>query len=308
MSELARSRTVLAVPGSSPKMIAKGLASQADAVFLDLEDAVAPAEKQAAREIVANALRNEDWRGRRRTVRVNALSTGFCYDDLVWLLSQAGDALDALLLPKIDNAGQVKAIAQLLGLYERSVSRARPIVLEIQIETAAGLVHAEEIAACDDRVVSLVYGPGDFAASAGIPASNIATFDEWDMAYGGHRWHYTMSRIQLAAHAAGRRAIDGPYADFRDPTALRRSAKMARALGFDGKWCIHPAQIDIVNEIFTPSPDDIARAERIVDAYQHALREGRGAVSLDGEMLDAASIRVAERTLADAGLRRDPAP
>src|SRR5690606_10638966 len=130
--------------------------------------------------------------------------------------------------------------SQLLSLYEQSANRAVPIALEVQIETAPGLVHCDEIAASDARVVSLVYGPGDFAASAGIPASNIATLDQWDTAYGGHRWHYVMSRIQLAAHAAGRRAIDGPYADFRDPAVLRRSAMMARALGFDGKWCIHP--------------------------------------------------------------------
>lgn len=305
MSNPARSRTVLAVPGANPKMIAKGLASQADAVFLDLEDAVAPAEKQSAREIVAGALLNEAWGDRSRTVRINALSSAYCYDDLVWLLAHAGDRLDTILLPKIDGPAQVRSISQLLSLYERSVGRAVPIALEVQIETAAGLVHCEEIAACDDRVVSLVFGPGDFAASAGIPASNIATFDQWDMAYGGHRWHYAMSRIQLAAHAAGRRAIDGPYADFRDRTALRRSATMARALGFDGKWCIHPAQIDLVNAVFTPSADDIARAERIVAAYRQAEAEGRGAVSLDGEMLDAASIRVAQRTLADAGVSRD---
>jgi citrate lyase beta subunit len=301
MTPALRYRSVLTVPGSNPRMIEKGLASATDAVILDLEDAVAPAEKAHARSIVVEALRHGDWQGRQRTVRINGLDTTFCYGDIVWLVEHAGDHIGSIVLPKIDHPDQVRAIDQWLGLYERASGRTEPIEMEVQIESAAGLVHCEAIATSSPRVAALIFGPGDFAASTGIPASNIGMVDQWDVAYGGHRWHYALSRIQLAARAAGCRAIDGPFADFRDARSLRRSATMSRALGFDGKWCIHPAQIEVVNEVFSPRPDEIERARAILTAYEAALERGSGAVALHGEMLDAASLRVAQRTLAAAG-------
>ncbi len=296
-----RTRSVLSVPGGNARMIEKGLGTSADIVMLDLEDATAPAQKAAARLVVIDAVRNGDWRGRPRTFRCNGLDTQWTYRDLVEVLQGTDCAIDRIVLPKTGDAADVRAVSILLQQMEMEFGRAEPIQLDVQIESATGLVHCEAIAAADPRVVALTFGPGDFAASAGYPLAGIGLADSWDAAYAGHRWHYPMSRISIAAHAAGIGAIDGPYAAFRDLDGLRASAQAARALGFDGKWCIHPDQIAVVNEVFSPSAEEIEHARAVLDSYREATAAGIGAIAVGAEMIDAANVRMARRTLEFAG-------
>ncbi|MFT4038772.1 MAG: CoA ester lyase, partial [Thermomicrobiales bacterium] len=250
-------RSVLATPGSSARMIEKALASAADVVMIDLEDAVAPAEKAAARETVAAALRDGDWRGRPRTFRINALDTPWFARDLLTVFDLAEGQIDLIVLPKASNAVDVLTVAAILHSLE-APDRAEPIRLDVQIESAAGLVHCEAIATSHARVASLVFGPGDFAATVRMPLAAIGMPDPWDAAYPGHRWDYALQRILVAARAAGVQAIDGPYADFRDLDGFRRSCLVARALGYDGKWCIHPAQVPVANDVFAATVEEIA--------------------------------------------------
>jgi citrate lyase subunit beta/citryl-CoA lyase len=282
-------------------MIEKALAAEADLVMLDLEDATAPEQKAAARLSVIEATLHGDWRGRPRTFRCNGLDTSWMYRDLVEVLQGTQCAVDRIVVPKVRDAADVHGISLLLSQIELEFGRTDPVRLDVQIETASGLVHCEEIAAAGERVAALTFGPGDFAASAGYPLSGIGLANQWDDAYAGHRWHYPMSRISIAAHAAGIDAIDGPYAAFRDLDGLRASAQNARALGFDGKWCIHPDQVPVVNEVFTPTADEIERARTVLNAYREAIAAGIGAIAIGSEMIDAANLRLARRTLEFAG-------
>ncbi len=290
-------RSVLAVPASTWRMIEKGVASEADIVFLDLEDAVAPGEKAASRANVVRAFHELDWGAKSRMYRVNALDTPYFYRDLIDVIEPAGDSVDLVMLPKCHGPEDVHVVATLLSQIELGLGLDQSIGIEIQIESPAGLIACERIAAASPRIESLVFGPGDYAASVGMPAAAIGGEDEWDAAYPGHRFHDVMHRILVAGRAAGLRVIDGPYADFRDLEGLRRSARRARALGYDGKWCIHPSQIPVVNEVFTPDAAEIAWAGRVVAAAHEANLDGRGSAALDGVMIDAASVRLAGRTL-----------
>ncbi|MFN8590744.1 MAG: CoA ester lyase [Thermomicrobiales bacterium] len=294
-------RSILATPGSNPRMIEKALASDADVVMIDLEDAVAPEAKSESRVIVAAALRDGDWRGRPRTFRMNALDTPWFVRDLVDITEQTGAALDRIVLPKARCSTDVVTVATMLNALEAGRDHVEPIGLDVQIESAAGLVHCEAIATASTRIQALVFGPGDYAATVGMPLTAIGTPDEWDTSYPGHRWDYPMHRLVVAARAAGVRTIDGPYADFRDEAGFRRSCLIARALGFDGKWCIHPAQVPIANEVFTPTSEEIAWAREVLSANEAAAVAGRGSFALDGRMIDAASLRMARATLARAG-------
>lgn len=292
------SRSLLAVPASNRKMVEKALASRADGVFLDLEDAVAPDEKAGARGDVARALKELDWRGRPTMYRVNALDTPWFYRDLIEVVEEAGDALDAVMVPKVQRPGDLHAVHALLdGLELAAGLEPSKVRMEAQIEGAEGLTNVDAIARATGRLTALHFGPGDFAASLRMPQTSIGTMDEWDDAYPGHRFHYVMQRIVVACRAAGLRAVDGPVADYRDEEGLRKACLLARSLGFDGKWCIHPAQIGIVNEVFAPAQAEIEWAKKVVAAYEEANRAGSGAVSVDGQMVDAASIRMARNTL-----------
>lgn len=299
MTQARVSRSVLATPGSNPRMIEKALASEADVVMIDLEDAVAPAEKVAAREVVAAKLREGDWRGRPRTFRINALDTPWFARDLVSVHDLADGQIDLIVLPKASGPADVHTVSTILASLE--APDRQPIMLDVQIESAAGLVHCEAIAGCSARVASLVFGPGDFAASVRMPLSAIGMPDTWDALYPGHRWDYALQRILVAARAAGALAIDGPYADFRDLEGFRRSCFVSRALGYDGKWCIHPAQVPVANEVFAATAEEISWAEEILDANAAAEAEGRGSFALHGQMVDAATLRMAAATLARAG-------
>jgi citrate lyase subunit beta/citryl-CoA lyase len=281
-------------------MIAKALASAADVVMIDLEDAVAPEAKAAARTEVARALREGDWRGRPHTFRMNALDTAWFVRDLVEVIEGAESQVDLVVMPKAGRPEDVYAVAAILAALEMGLGREEPIGLEVQIETAAGLARCEAIGAASPRIEAFVFGPGDYAASVGMPLTAIGMPDRWDAAYPGHRWDYPLQRILVAARAAGVRAIDGPYADFRDLDGFRRSCQAARALGYDGKWCIHPDQVPVANEVFTPDEAEVAWAREVLAANAEAEREGRGSFALDGQMIDAASLRMARATLARA--------
>ncbi|CAN5568506.1 CoA ester lyase [soil metagenome] len=301
MTAISRiARSVLSIPATNPRMIEKGLASNADMVFLDLEDATAPNQKTDARASAIEALHKADWRDKPRMVRINAVGTPWFIRDLVDLVEQAGDRLDLVLVPKIDSLADIHTVDRMLASLESSQSLTRSIHIEAQIESAAALTHCDSIASSSSRLESLVYGPGDLAASLRLPGRAIGMRGVWDDRYHADRLHYPLMRILVAARTNGLRAIDGPFADFRDPDGLRRAAEQTRALGFDGKWCIHPGQIDIVNEVFTPDDDEIADAREIVAAYAEATASGSGAVVHQGIMIDAANVRLAETTLAIA--------
>ena len=292
------SRSLLAVPASNLEMVGKALASAADLVFLDLEDAVAPDEKAGARKKVVRALKELDWQTRPTLYRVNALDTPYFYRDLIEVVEEAGDRLDNVLIPKVQRPEDLRVAATLLSQIEVAVGlEPGKVKIEGQIEGAEGLVNIDAIARATDRLEALHFGPGDFAASLRMPHRSIGAMDEWDEAYPGHRFHYAMQRIVVAARARGLRAVDGPLADYRDEEGLRKSCLIARSLGFDGKWCIHPAQIEAVNEIFSPTEKEIEWAKKVVEAYERASATGKGAITLDGQMIDAASLRMARTTL-----------
>lgn len=307
-------RTALFVPATNWHRIEKAAASEADAVCMDLEDAVPAEQKAASRANVIRALRELDFGRRIRMFRINGLDTAFAYRDLIEVVEAAGDRLDLVMLPKAGSPGDIEFVDRLLTQIEQSKGWARRIGIEAQIETARGFMYCREIAAASRRLEALIFGPGDFAASMGIPSSGIGDFDEHDALYPGHRFHAPMAALVGAARGNLRgvalRTIDGPYAAYKDEPGFERSCRIALAMGFEGKQLIHPAQIPIARRIFTPQPEAAAQAERVVAAYEAAAAEGRGAASLDGKMIDAANLRLAQVVAARAKLCRaaDAAP
>ena len=296
-------RSLLSVPGSNPRMVEKALASDADAVILDLEDAVAPDAKAEARRNVVRGLKEFDRRGKAVLCRVNALDTPHFYRDLIEVVEGAGDNLDAVLLPKVERPEDLYTAATLLHQIELAEGlETKGIGIEAQIESAGGLVNVDATVRASDRLGGLHFGPGDYAASVRMPQTSIGTLDEWDDAYPGHRFHYAMHRVVVAARTAGVRALDGPVADHRDQEGLRKSSFLARSIGFDGKRCIHPSQVGVVNEAFSPTDDEVEWAEKVIAAYEDANAAGSGAISVDGRMVDAASIRMA-RNISDQARR-----
>jgi citrate lyase beta subunit len=290
-------RSMLYVPGSRPDMIAKAAASAADGVCIDLEDAVAADEKPASRANVVRALNELDFGGKIRAFRINGLDTPFAYRDLIEVVEGAGDNLDVVMLPKANLAQDVVFVCMLLTQIESSRGFTRRIGLEAQIESAKGFVWIREIAQASPRLEALIFGPGDYSATMQMPVANIGEMDENDQIYPGHRWHAVMHSVVATARANGLRAIDGPYAGYKDTAGLERASRIARVMGFDGKQCIHPSQIPIVNGIFGPTAEEVARAKAVVEAYEAAVKSGRGAVGHDGKMIDMANVRMAQAVL-----------
>jgi citrate lyase subunit beta/citryl-CoA lyase len=286
-------RTSLFVPAARWDMIEKGSTSAADAVCLDLEDGVAPDRKALGRINVVKALRELDFGPRTRMVRVNGVDTQHTYRDLVEVIEGAGDRLDVVMVPKAQSPADLLFVDRLLTQIELAKGFRSRIGIAAQIETAAGLLWIREIAAATPRLESLIFGPGDFAASMGMPTSGIGAFDEHDEQYPGHRWHTAMQMLVAAARAHGLRAIDGPFAAYQDAAGLDRSARIGRALGFDGKQAIHPGQLDAINRIYSPTEAEVAHAARVVEVCDAAAAEGRGTAGLDGTMIDLASVRIA---------------
>ena len=286
-------RSCHAVPGSSERFIAKAVGLEADEIFLDLEDAVAPNEKEAARERVIEALNTLDFGEKTVVVRVNGTDTPHYYKDLIAVVERAGAKLDAIMVPKVRTPGDVEMTDKLLTQIELAQGLpAGRIGIEAQIEDATGLLACEAIAAASARMETLIFGPGDYSAAVGIPITTIGAAPD---GYPGDHLNYVYSRLVVAARAAGIQAIDGPYGNIKDEDGLRTRSRLARALGLDGKWTIHPGQIATVNEVFSPEREQWERAEAMLAAYDEAHRAGAGAAVFEGEMIDEANRKMAER-------------
>ena len=293
-------RSMLFVPATRWEMIVKASASAADSVCIDLEDSVPTDVKQASRANVVRAFKELDFGDRTRVFRINGLETPFAYRDLIDVVEAAGDRIDQVMLPKCGGASDVAFVSRLLSQIEARQGFRREIGIEAQIESAAGFTWIREIASGSPRLRALIFGAGDYAASMHMPATGIGTSDANDEIYPGHRWHAVMHAIVAAARANGLRCVDGPYSDFRNLEGFERACGVARAMGFDGKQCIHPGQLASVNRIFGPTPEEIAHARRVVESYDAAAATGRGAVSLDGRMIDEANVRMARVVLRQA--------
>jgi citrate lyase subunit beta/citryl-CoA lyase len=286
-------RTCHAVPGSSERFIAKAAGLDADEVFLDLEDAVAPNEKDSARARVVEALNALDFGSKTVVVRVNGTDTPHYYKDLIAVVEGAGARLDAIMVPKVRTPGDVEMTDKLLTQIELAAGlEVGRIGVEAQIEDATGLIACEAIAAASARMETLIFGPGDYSAAVGIPITTIGAAPD---GYPGDHLNYVYTRLVVAARAAGIQAIDGPYGNISDEPGLRARARLARALGLDGKWTIHPGQIATVNEVFSPDRASWERAESMLDAYEQAHAAGAGAAVFEGEMIDEANRKMAER-------------
>lgn len=290
-------RSQLSVPATSMRFMEKAAVSEADVVFLDLEDSVAAADKAEARANAARAPTMFDWGAKTLSIRVNAWDTPWTVRDVLAVLEGGGDRLDLLMLPKVHRPADVHALEALVAQVEREQGREKPLGLELIIESAEGVANVDAIAAASSRVEALHYGPGDYAASTGARTTAIG---EQDPAYPGDLWHYPMSRILVAARANGLRALDGPWSRHADLEGLESAARRTAAMGFDGKWAIHPGQIETINAVFTPPEAEVAHARRILDAMAGAADHGRGAATLDGRMIDVASVRQAEGLVAKA--------
>lgn len=298
-------RSELAVPGSQPGMFDKAAQSDVDVIFLDLEDAVAPDEKDQARTNIIAALNEIDWGGKTMSVRINGLDTHYMYRDIVDVVEQAGEQLDLIMIPKVGTAADVYAIDMLVTQIEAAKGLEKRIGFELIIETALGMQNVDMIAAASKRNESLHFGVADYAASTRARTTNIGGVNP-DYAvltddlggtrdtHWGDMWHYALARMVVAARANGLRPIDGPFGDFQDPDGYRAAAGRAAVLGCEGKWAIHPSQIALANDVMSPSNADIDKATRILAAMADAEAAGKGAVSLDGRLIDYASLRQAE--------------
>jgi citrate lyase subunit beta/citryl-CoA lyase len=293
-------RAELATPASSEKMCEKAARSGADLVFLDLEDACAPIAKEGARATAVAALTGQDWGRTVRAVRINGLETPWCHGDIIEVVTGARDALDVLIVPKARSARDVWWVDVLLTQLETKLGLRRRIGLEVLVEESEGLANAVEIAKASDRLEAIIFGAGDLSASQ--RARVDGNFDPAGD-YPGDFWHFARFQVVTAARAAGIDAIDAPYPAYRDPDGYRRSATQASLLGFDGKWAIHPGQIPIAHEVFSPTEDEIADAKASIEAYRQAESEGVGAIGRDGKLVDAAHMRLAENILYKASLR-----
>ena len=292
-------RSELSTPASSERMIEKAAGSPADLVFLDLEDSVSPNEKVAARAKAIHALKALDWGKKARAVRINDLETEYAYQDIISIVEEAGEYLDLLIVPKVKSARDVWWVDVLLAQIEKRLKRPRRIGLEVLIEEVEAMLNVEEIARASSRLEAIIFGHIDYSASQGIDA-RLAGNDQ--DTYPGDLWHYARNRVIIAARAAGIDAIDGPYLDFKNPQGYRRECMRSKALGMAGKWAIHPGQIDIANEVFSPTAEEVARARQIDALYREAQASGQGAVAFEGKMIDVAVIRSARNIIQKADL------
>ena len=286
-------RSELAVPGSSPKMFEKALNSSADYIFLDLEDAVSPNDKISARQNVIKALKEINWREKGKTisVRINSLDTHYMYRDVIEIVEEVGERVDTLLVPKAGTASDVYMVDCLLTQIETNKKLKNKIGIECLIETALGMSNIKEIAKSSSRLEALHFGVADYAASL---RARTVVIGGLNPDYPGDQWHHGLSKLVMTCRAYGLRAIDGPFGDFNDPESYIAAAKRGAAIGIEGKWAIHPSQIDLANKVFSPPESEVNKAKRIIEELNKAAKEGKGAAQLDGRMIDAASARMAE--------------
>ena len=286
-------RSELAVPGSSPEMFEKALNSQADYIFLDLEDAVSPKDKITARQNIIKGLKEINWKAKGKTisVRINSPDTHYMYKDIIDIVEEVGDKLDTILLPKAGTASDVYMIDCLLTQIETNKKLKNKIGIECLIETALGMSNIKEIAKSSERLEALHFGVADYAASL---RARTVVIGGLNPDYPGDQWHHGLSQLVMTCRAYGLRAIDGPFGDFNDPDAYIEAAKRGAAIGIEGKWAIHPSQIELANKVFSPPSSEVTKAKRILEELDKAAKAGKGAAQLDGRMIDAASARMAE--------------
>lgn len=288
-----RRRVQLATPGSSEKMMEKAASSNADHVFLDLEDAVAPNQKVAARKKIIDALNHLDWQGKVRCVRINDLSTEYAYEDIIEIVEGAGHNLDTIMMTKVNGPADVLFADRLLSMMEKKLRLPRRIGLEALIEEVPGLQNVEAIAQSTERLECLIFGMGDFSAAMGVNLESIGNTG----GYPGDIWHYARFRLIMACRAADIDPVDGPWAEFRDSEGYRNECRRAGTLGCVGKWAIHPSQIEIALAEFSPDPAKVAQARKLESAYVQAEAEGLGAINVDGVMVDVATMRLLRNTV-----------
>ena len=292
-------RSELSTPASNERMIEKAAASSADLVFLDLEDSVAPNEKVGARAKAVQALKTLDWGKKTRAVRINDLATEYAYQDIISIVEEAGKYLDIIIIPKVKTARDVWWVDVLLTQIEKRLQRTKRIGLEVLIEEVEAMINVEGIARSSPRLEALIFGPGDYSASQGVDAKYIGN----DLAtYPGDLWHYARNKVVIAARAASIDAIDGPYLDFKNAEGYRRECARSKVLGIVGKWAIHPDQINIANQLFSPSQEEVDRARKLDATYREAQEKGLGAVAFEGKMIDVAVVRNARNILVKAEL------
>ena len=291
-------RCQLSVPGSSEKMMAKAAGLEIDHVFLDLEDAVAPRAKPAARGQIVEALKSHDWKPRTLCVRINDVETQWCHDDIIEVVTGAGEKLDTIMLTKAKSVSDVMFVHLLLDQLESKLGLTRRIGIECLIEEVEGMMHVEEIAACSDRLECLIFGMGDYSASQQMQLGYVGSTGS----YPPDVWHYPRYKMTIACHANKIDPVDGPYANFRNPEGYTKEAERSFTLGMVGKWAIHPNQVELANAVFTPDPDALADARKQKAAYAEALEQGLGAINVDGVMVDAASIRIVQNLIDRADL------
>jgi citrate lyase subunit beta/citryl-CoA lyase len=291
-------RCQLSVPGSSEKMMTKAAALDLDHVFLDLEDAVAPNAKPGARGMIVDALNNLEWKPRTLCVRINDVETEWCHDDIIEVVTGAGDKLDTIMLTKAKSAADVRFVHLMLDQLEKKLGLSRRIGIECLIEEVEGMMNVEEIAACSDRLECLVFGMGDYSASQQMQLSAVGSTG----GYPPDIWHYPRYKMTIACRANGIDPVDGPYANFRNPEGYTKEAERSLILGMVGKWAIHPSQVEIAQDIFAPDPEEVAAARKQKVAYAQALEQGLGAINVDGVMVDAASIRIVQNLIDRADL------
>ncbi len=288
-------RSTLSVPGHLAKMHTKASQSSADAILFDMEDSVPPAAKTDAPGIIVASIQSLDWGNKTISVRINGLDTPFGYRDLKIIGEKVGARIDTVVLPKTDEPADVHFVSRMLDGIEIYKGFSSRIGIDALIESAQGLSNVSHIAGASDRLKALVFGIADYSASIGVRLASISGHGDEENTYPGHRWHFELSRLVMAAKAHDLMVIDAPYGNFTDPHGLERAGAMAAALGFDGKWAIHPSQIDIINQTFSPSKEDVDRALKVLHAYETAKAKGRGAAAIDGRMIDGAAVRMARQ-------------
>lgn len=291
-------RSILSVPGHRVAMHEKAAASEADSVMLDLEDSCPVQEKAAARTVVADSIGRLDWGGKRLSLRINPVDTLFALRDLTGVIPKSGGMLDTVVVPKVESAGDIAFVDRALSALEAEGGLRSPVGIEAIIESARALRDADAIAAASPRMRGLVFGIADYSASVQMPLTSVSGHGEADGLYPGDPLHFVYGRLIMCGKAAGLQVIDAPYGNFRDSDGLLRAAGRSRALGFDGKWAIHPAQIETLNQVFSPGPEEVARARGVIEACEAAGKAGRGAAAIGGSMIDQASLRMARDVIA----------
>ena len=299
MTNIKRARRCqLSIPGSSEKMMAKGSGMEVDHIFLDLEDAVAPAAKPDARGKIVEALNTHDFGKSVRCVRINDVETQWCYKDIIEVVTGAGENLDTIMIPKVKYAHDVVWVDILLNQIEMEIGLKKKIGIELLIEEVEGMQNIDAISVSSPRLEAMVFGMGDYSASQGVNVRAIGG----DGGYPGDIWHYQRQRLVIACRSAGIDPIDGPFGNFKDDDGYRRECTRSSILGCVGKWAIHPAQVPHSQEIYSPNPEDVAHARKIAAAYDEAVANGQGAAQVDGTMIDAASVRIVQNTVDKADL------